>query len=303
MSASEPRLRSSDAVGPLARHLPRILAATFVLFAAAQLGCITREVRQVIKDDGHSQLILREEKKGSKTIDQGFTHPSAIAPVRLAHILSRIDMRTGKGQDMQRVAAVPLDTLFDIAEMMAEGLETANSSQEVAIQSVRRDKHWALFDRYYLTSLLTYARGDTLYIHISRSDWEIPKRQRAEVNKSRLPETHVGNYPLDFRLIAEYGMTLVDHQSVAVDWKNDVFRKPTRTRITSTGKVVRRTVLMESMEDETDYGDQPRMPDDITPEQLRDLADLEERRREGSVSEAEYSATKIKILTGEQPAP
>jgi hypothetical protein len=96
-------------------------------------------------------------------------------------------------------------------------------------------------------------------------------------------------------------MALADQQTAAVDWRNQVFKKPTRTRVTTTGKVVRRTILMESLEDDTDYG--PQLTGDVTPEQLRALADLEEARRAGNISESEYSSTRSEILRGDAPAP
>ena len=91
-----------------------------------------------------------------------------------------------------------------------------------------------------------------------------------------------------------------DHQTVAVQWRDEIFRKPTRTRITSTGKVVRREVLMESMEDETVFEQPKPMPgDSLSPEQLRALADLEEARQNGQVTESEYNGRRDKILRGE----
>ena len=272
--------------------------AVFVLLAlvaGASSACITRTVRQTVVDDGYTEVILRSQEKGGKTIDKGFEQPFTIAPVRLANILSRIDLR---GEDGARVPAIPLDSLFTIAEGMAKALEKADSSQEVVVQSVRRSRHLGIFDRHFLTSLLCYVRDDLLYIQISRSDWEIPVQRR-----DRLPETHVGEYPLDFRLVVEKGMTLVDPQAVAVEWRDPIFRKATRVRRTPGGKLVRRTILMESSEDETDYGPRPEVSKDLSPEQLRALADLEEQRRKGDISEGEYDARRNRILRGETEAP
>jgi len=275
--------------------------AAFVLlalFTGASSACVTRTVRQTVDDDGYTQVILRGQKRGGKAIDKGFEHPVTIAPVRMAHILSRIDLRRRKGEDRKRIPAIHLDSLFTIAEGMTEALQMANSSQEIVVQSVRRSRHLGVFDRNYLTSLLCYMRDDLLYIHISRSDWEVPVQR-----KDRLPETHVGKYPIEFGLVVEKGMMLVDHQAVAVEWRDQIFRKPTRTRLTPSGKVVRRTILMESLEDETDYGPRPQMSDDLSPEQLRALADLEEQRRSGKISEGQYNASRNRILRGESPAP
>jgi len=278
------------------RRIPAFLL--LALITGVSSACITRTVRETVFDDGYTEVILRSQKRGGQVIDKGFEHPVTIAPVRLANILSRIDLRQETDGEMKRVPAIHLDSLFTIADGMAEALQKANSSQEIVVQSVRRSKRLGLFDRNYLTSLLCYMRDDLLYIHVSRSDWEVPVQR-----DKPLPETYVGKYPLDFRLVVEKGMMLVDPQAVAVEWRDPIFRKATRTRITPSGKLVRRTILMESLEDETDYGPQPQLSEDLSPEQLRALADLEEQRRSGKISEGEYDARRKQILRGEAEAP
>ena len=281
------------------RAQQRIAALVLLaLVAGASSACVTRTVRETIVDDGYTAVILRGQKRGGETIDKGFEHPVTIASVRLAHILSRIDLRHKDGEERKRIPAIHLDSLFTIADGIAQALQKADSSQEIVVQSIRRSKRMGIFDRNYLTSLLCYMRDDLLYIHISRSDWEVPV-QRSD----RLPETHVGAYPLEFSLVVEKGMMLVDQQAVAVEWRDPIFRKPTRTRLTPGGKVVRRTILMESLEDETDYGPRPQVSEDLSPEQLRALADLEEQRRSGKISEGQYNASRNRILRGESQAP
>jgi hypothetical protein len=266
----------------------------FALICCASSACITRTVRETVFEEDYTTVMLRSQRRGGDPIDKGFDHPVTIAPVRMAHILSRIDLRKKVDGAPKRIPAIHLDSLFTIADGISQGLEKADSSQEIVVQSIRRTKRLGLFDRQYLTSLLCYMRDDLLYIHISRSDWEIPVQR-----DKRLPETHVGKHPLDFRLVVEKGMMLADPQAVAVEWRDPIFRKPTRTRITPGGKVVRRTILMESLEDETDYGAQPQWSESLSPEQLRALADLEEERRSGKISEGEYDARRKRILRGE----
>jgi hypothetical protein len=289
---------ASAIIEPVSAHLssPRRLlgALLLVLLAGTQAACITRSVRSLAFEQDYTKVLLRSEAKGLTTVPKGYEHPTHIAPVRLAHILSRIDLRRAK--DQKRVPAVPLETLFLIAEGAAEALTQADPNQAVAVQSIRRDKHWGVFERQYLTSLLLYMQDGLLYVQISRSDWEIPRNHR-----QRLPETHVGKHPHKFRLVIESGMALADAQTAAVDWRNPVFKKPTRTRVTGTGKVVRRTILMESLEDDTEFG--PQLTGDVSPEQLRALADLEEARRAGSISESEYSSMRAQFLRGDAPAP
>ncbi|MGI9589973.1 MAG: hypothetical protein ACR2P8_01290 [Myxococcota bacterium] len=286
------------------RFSPRhpLALALLALLALGASACITRPVKEKVFSSEYTETYLRWDVRGTKTVPKSFEHPAAIAPVRLAHILSRIDMRQGEGAESKRVPAIPLDTLFLIGDAMAQGLAKADSDQEVVIQSIRKGKHLYIFDRWYLTSLLAYVQNDMLYIHISRSDWEIPAGKKRLRTEDRLPETHVGKYPLDFRLVVDRGMTLADHQSVAVEWKDPIFKKPTRTRVTPSGRVVRREVLMESFEDTTVYDEGPKV-EELTGEQLRALADLDDARRAGQVSESEYYSRKNAILRGELPAP
>jgi hypothetical protein len=282
---------------PRPAALRRIAAIPLLLLlAGTQAACITRSVRKLAFDEDYTEVYLRSEKKGTRTIPRGYEHPVHIAQVRMAHILSRIDLR--RKDDQERVPAIPLETLFVIAEGVSTALAEADPNQAVVVQSIRRDKHWGIFERKYLTSLLVYAKDGLLFVQISRSDWEIPRNRR-----ERLPETHVGEYPRDFRLVVERGMALADQQTAAVDWRDPIFKKPTRTRVTATGRVVRRTILMESPEgeDETDYG--PELSGELSPEQLRALADLEEERRSGEISEGEYASRRSQILRGDASAP
>ena len=277
------------------RHVMLSLLLGSVLLTSA---CVTRQVRDTIYDDGRVKAVLRSEKRGMTTVPLGLDQPAEIAPVRLAHILSRIDLR--KGQNGERVPAIPLENLYEMADVMSKALAKADPNQRIVIQSIRHSKHLLVFDRQFLTTLLAYMKDDILYIHISRSDWPIPKSKQRSTSIMGLPETQIGEYPLNFRLIVDPGMSLVDRQAVAVQWRDPVFRKPTRTRTTATGKVVRRTVLMDSMEDTSDV-EQPSVSPELTSDQLRALADLEDSRVNGQVSETEYFKRRGAILRGEVP--
>jgi len=277
------------------RHLVLALALGAALLNSA---CLTRQIRETIYDDGKVEAILRSEKRGTTTVPRGLDQPSEIAPIRMAHILSRIDMRAGEGGE--RKPAIALDNLFDMAAALSKALAEANPDQEVAIQSIRHGRSLVLFDRQYLTSLLAYMKNDLLYIQISRSDWLIPKTRQRSSSIMSLPETHIGEHPLHFRLVVDPGMSLVDAQTVAVQWRDAIFKKPTRTRTTPTGKIVRRTVLMESSEDTSDV-EQPAVSSDLSSDQLRALADLEDARRDGQVSETDYFKRRGAILRGEAP--
>ena len=103
---------------------------------------------------------------------------------------------------------------------------------------------------------------------------------------------------MKFRLVASEGMTLATAQSVAVSWRDPIFQRPTRTRILPSGKVVRREILMETPEDapappiSTDV-----LPGNLSPDTLRKLADLEEQKSRGEVTQTEYT-----VMRSDHPA-
>ncbi len=102
-------------------------------------------------------------------------------------------------------------------------------------------------------------------------------------------------------------MKLVDEQSLAIAWHDDIFAKPTRTRVTPSGKVMRKTILMESAEPEIDSNAESdaveaeqkqrlTIPAGISAKTLRELADLQERRQRGEISEYDYQRQRRKTL-------
>jgi hypothetical protein len=283
------------------RASPALALAILVAIASAGSGCGVRTVRKTFYEDSSTRIVLRQQKKSGETIDRGYNQPIAIAPVRLAHVLSRIDVRTEAKKGAQRAPALPTEALYVIADPLSKALREADSSQEIAVQHIRRTKRFGIFDRRFLTSFVTYAQGDLLYIHLSRTDWEIPKTGKNE----RLPEPHVGDYVMKFRVVPSKGMTLVDGQSVAVSWRNPVFKKPSRTRITPAGSVVRRTILMESPEEVDETADESgfeRLPENLSSATLRELADLEDERHRGEITEAEYNTRRRQIIRSDPAA-
>jgi hypothetical protein len=254
-------------------------------------GCITRSVKDVVFQQDQTSVVLRSERKRGETIPKGYQHPLVISPARTAHILSRIEMRGGEG-DSERRAVIPLDMLYVLGEQVSKAFAKANPDQQVVVMAVDRGKHWGIFDRYYLTSFLAYVRDDVLYVQVSRTNWEIPRNLQTD-----LPEPRLDQQDMKFRLLPSEGMALANPQTVAVSWRDPVFRRASRTRILPSGKVVRREILMESAEDApapplaTDV-----LPADLAPDTLRKLADLEEAKTRGDVTQAEYTAQREAIL-------
>jgi hypothetical protein len=270
-----------------------------LLAVAAGAGCST-PVREDVFNQPPVKVFLRSEKSWhfGPLVEKDFDHPVTISPVRIAHILSRIDARiAGK-----REPAIPTDMLYPIAEGVSRALTRAGSEQEVVVMAIRKQRHLGIFDHDFLTSFVAYVRGPQLFIHLVRIEWEVPQREREKPS-----EPDVGEHPMAFRVYPSEGMELVDKQGVAVSWRDQVFERPTRTKVLPTGKVVRKTILLESdaeglpesevqSEVEEEVAPETIPPTGLSPAQLRALADLEEARLAGVITEAEYVAQQQQIL-------
>jgi hypothetical protein len=97
-------------------------------------SCITRQVKEPIFEQDRTSVFLRSERKLGSTLPKGYGHPLQLSAARMAHILSRIDLRTGEG-DANRRAAIPLDQLYVIADGMAQAFSKAGPDQEVVSPS------------------------------------------------------------------------------------------------------------------------------------------------------------------------
>jgi len=278
-----------------------IALAALVVCTAALAGCMTTKQTIINKKAITVQLVSR---RGDSV---ELNHPITIAPVRLSHILARIDVRLSVKEEQQRAPAFHIESLDSISRGLAQGLREAGPNQRVIVYSTRREKRFVFFDKSYLTSFVAYVYGEHLFLHLSRSEWEIPPRR-----EDRLPEPKIGKFPSKFRILPARSMKMVDQQALAINWSDSVFKKPSRTRVTPSGKMIRKTILMESQEPDIEEpegdldtgsvtgGAKPAgplsIPTGISPKTLRALADLEEQREQGEVSELVYERRRSKIL-------
>jgi len=284
-----------------------IALAALVACTATLAGCITTKTTIIDRKAIKVQLI---SKRGDSI---ELNHPTTIAPVRLSHILSRIDIRLSVKEGQQRAPAFHIESLDSIAEGLAQGLREAGPKQRVIVYSTRRQKRFGIFETKYLTSFVAYVHGKHLFLHLSRSNWEIPPRKQ-----ERLPEPKIGKFPSKFRVLPGRSMKMVDEQALAIAWSDAVFAKPSRMRVTPSGQMVRKTILMESEEPEIEEsesaaqeggsgsdarGTRPTgaqsIPAGISPKILRELADLEERRQRGEISEYDYQQQRNKIFAAD----
>lgn len=269
--------------GPL---VPLLLLAGLALSA-----CTTRFVKQPLIDEPEIKVYLRTEKSLRGVVEKGYEHPAVIAPVRLAHVLSRIDVRHSADDGNRREGALPTEQLFPLGESVSQALAKAGPDQDVVVMLLRKEHSLGVFSHTFLTSFFCYVRDGTLFFFLSHRDWEVPDRRDLE-----LPEPRAGDDFAKVRMQADVAMTVVDRQGLAIDWRDPIFARPTRTKVLPTGEVVRKTILLESAPEADDPTESAALPEDLSPEQLRALADLEEQRRAGAITEPEYRARRRDIL-------
>ncbi|MGH0032891.1 MAG: hypothetical protein ACQGVC_24125 [Myxococcota bacterium] len=277
--------------------------AVVLLLGVATLasGCLTRHVREDVFKQDRVQVFLRQDERLFRDVVKGYDHPATISAVRIAHILSRIDMRLQVKEGNRRKPAIPTELLYQIADGMSQSLARAGENQEVVVMALRSERNLAVLSSEYLTSLIAYVRADKLYIHLSHSDDLMKDSYR---KGEKLPAPRLSDSPSRFRLYGGTAMTLISSNAVAVAWRDKVFSRPTRTKILPTGEVKRKTILLESPdvveeEEALEGPSRAKVPDGLSPGQLRALADLEEERLSGAITETEYRMRQQEILESE----
>jgi hypothetical protein len=275
----------------------RFAAVPLALCVLAALACGPRYAREVVREREGLKAVLRAELRGGDTVDRGFTHPATIAGVRLAHVLSRIDVRLSSATEGgERRAAIATELVYPLGDLLSEALARANPSQEVVIQAIRKERRLGLFTQDYYTSFVAYVEGDLLFVHLSRVDSLVSKGEESP------PEPFVGRTVMAFRVLPAEGVTPVGPQAVSAEWRSPLFRAPSHVRIGPGGRVIRRTILLESPPEGLEHGD-GELPLPTDPEVLRALAELEEARQRGAVSESDYHLRRGELLREGQPGP
>jgi hypothetical protein len=278
--------------------MSRVPALLLALVVAT--GCGARTVRVPVHEGDGYTVKLRGQTRGDDPVERGFSHPATISGVRIAHILAAVDVRIGDGEDSERRGAVPTSLLYDVGELVSKALARAGSNQEVVVQAVRKQRRLGLFSDEYLTSFTAWVEGEQLHIAFSRIDSRLAVQKPDDES---LPEPWPGKEVMAFKVLPANGIVPTGPQSVAADWRSDAFRKPTNLSVGARGEVRRRTILMETpVEAQPEPGGTESVPADLSPDALRALADLEEERRAGAVTEAEYHARRRAILAGDSGA-
>jgi hypothetical protein len=281
------------------RALGRLaVLAVLILLGSLLGGCSTRSVRKPVIDRIGIQGELVRQVKGFTTQPQGFEHPTIISVERMAHILTAVEVETNtNGAKVLRQPAFHPDIVEKTAKAAAEALSKAGPDQDIAIQVVRKEMQLGVFNKKYLTSFIAYVKEGYLYLLLRRIEWLIPQ---SDLDGS-LPKPRRDYSPMDFRVVAGDHLFYAGPQALEIDWQNPVFRFAYRLPGTTKGTKRRREILDSSAipQDEQDKAsnrDRSVAIDELTPDQLRALADLEEDRREGRITELAYQRARRQLL-------
>ncbi len=277
----------------------RFWSLLLILFAATLLaGCATRTNRQSIIARRGAQVDLMSEVQGfSKKTPRGYEHPAIISKQRLIHILNAIEVETQqkKKAGTVRQPGIHPDLVEQAAEALAEGFAQAGPDDELGVKLIRKQMKLGLFHRKFLTSFIAYIKHDYLYLRLSRVDWLIPEAKEGD----KLPEPQRDRSPMKFRVVSGEHLYYAGPQVLEIAWRDPVFRHPYRLPGSTQGGKQRREVLLQAPipKDERDAASARGFAlDTLSAEQLRALADLEEDRREGRITENAYQRSKRQLL-------
>ena len=281
----------------LARTLgvpPVALLLTLVL--GASFGCATRLVRHPVIERGDVEVDLVRHVRGFSVEERAYEHPAILSVPRLVNILGAIEveLRTDDGSTL-RQPAFHAEIVQAAAEALSAGLRAASKDEEVGVKLIRKERRLGVFHRKHLTSFLARVENEQLYLAIRRVDWPIPRRQETKP----LPEPARDRRDMDFRVVSGEPIYFAGVQDLEIDWRHDAFRQAFRLPGSTEGRRVRREVLESSpvpkAELEESAPDGLRL-DELTPEQLRALADLEEERRAGRITETAYQRARRELM-------
>lgn len=307
----------NGASGPRATSVGRRPAATrahrtaIVLLAListfSTLACSTRTVDQRIINRYGLDVYLRSDKKIlGPAIDRGFEHPSDISVDRLRRILGSLRIERKEGARTVLGPAFAAELLTPISSGLAEGFREADANQAIVVMAQRKQRQKGIFNRKFLTSFVTYIEAGDLVVHLSRSDWPLDDNDRNQ-KTDRLPMPHVDDPQQRFRMVTNEFVHLDGKTGVRVAWNDPVFSGfESPPAAAGTGSIPPppvtdakpKTVLMEASMDELPEP-QPLTAsqiENLSPETLRELADLEEARRAGQLTEDDYRQKRSVIL-------
>lgn len=255
-------------------------------------GCLgPRTVRTPVYKEGAVRVFLRHQEQGGEKLALGFDHPRTISSIRLSRILISLNVRERdqKEERSELKAALPTNLAYEISEGLSMALEGADPDQEAVVMAVQTRRRLGVFSVDYLTSMVAWVKDEALWIHFGEIDARLsddPSEKPDEPSRDKTTGT--------FRIVKTPGIRTLGSHTIAAKWQDPVFSKSAPPRTRPGERALRRTVLME--EEGAREGEEDSLGTSLSPEALRALADLEEQRRAGTLSEEDYRERRREIL-------
>lgn len=259
-------------------------------------SCLTRSIHHSHIKHNLIEIDFVRQVSGFTKQKLGYEHPAFISKERLVHILSalEIEARQKKGGVIRQPAIHP-DIVDQTAEALSKAFKEVGPDEAIGVYSIRKQMRIGILHFKYLTSFLAHIKDGHLYLSIRRVEWLVPKGREDDA----YPPLRRDKKPMNFRVVTGDPIYFAGTQDLEIDWQNDVFRKDFRLPGTTSGEKRRREVLLQSPipKDELEALQKDAIPyTELTPDQLRALADLEEQRREGTITENAYQRSKRQLL-------
>lgn len=253
----------------------------------AALACGARYARVPLRESPDLMVALRSESKGGVALARGFSQPATISPLRAAAVLGHIELRESSGDAAEQRGAIPRELATQLGGVLAEALARADATQEVVVRAKRRERRLGIFTRSFATSFVAFIDAEgRLQVHLVDADRELPPGE-----DGALPEPIAGRSVHAFKVLPGPGIAVLGQRAVAIDWRADTFSGPAPQQ-----GAQRRTILMDSgapAPAELPIAEGP-LPED--PARLGALGELDEARRAGRISEAEYQRQRAALL-------
>ncbi|MCP5044251.1 MAG: hypothetical protein GY944_24750 [bacterium] len=193
----------------------------FAVLSAHGLGCASNTAERDFYDHKQTTTKLRQYLEGDQPIDRGFQHPVVISEERLRRILSSIEVRVDKRFQAEKVIpAISPRVVALVARALSASLEEADSTEEVALISVRKERYLGVFSDRFLTSFVAYVKDDLLTIALSRIDWNLQLLRTSAGGRERLPQPKLGEEVMEFRIVQNPDFAMSGGQAIAVQWQN-----------------------------------------------------------------------------------
>lgn len=285
------------------KRLRFIALIAAVAFAAISMtsGCASRPVRHTILKRNTISVDLVRDVRGFTTEEKGYEHPAIVSVPRLIFILSAVEVEIHQGGGgVVRQPAFHKTTVVKTAKALSEALAQAGPDEAVGINVIRKDARLGVFNRKFLTNFLAHMDNGQLYLSIRRVDWPVAKTMK----NSELPRPSRDRKAMNFRVVTGKPMYFAGPQDLEIDWQNEAFKQVFRLPGSTKGEKRRRDVLESSPIPKAEFqanasesGGGERLPlDRLSPTQLRALADLEEDRVEGRITETAYQRERRQLL-------